>query len=122
MNVNNYSSILVRIRFLLSGSLNNMINSTSVQQTISDPEAYVRNAIVFPQIAFSLEKNSFEINSVKPSVIKLRHKLMLPFVVIIKGFSLFLGKSFWQRNFIKHTNSLGILIGGYYCIESTKIK
>lgn len=120
LNVNNYSSALVRMRFLLTGSLNNSVNTGAAQQTITEPEAHVRNAIVFPQIALSLERNDFSIAEIRSSNVKIRHRLMLPVAVLIKLLAMLLPKQIRHSNFVGYTNSMSLLIGGYYCVKLIK--
>ena len=122
INVNNYSSLDRRIRFLLIGSINDMVNSGTVRQTISNPEAYVRIAITFPQIAMALEKNGFLISQVLPSAVRMKHRVLLPISWIIKFMAIILVKN-KENNlyYLKYMNSKSINPGGgYLLIEAVK--
>jgi SAM-dependent methyltransferase len=121
INSNNYASLDKRIRFLLMGSVNSMINRGVCSQTIENAEAHVRIPLLFVQIAGMLEENNFSIVDVRPCIVRLRERILLPLAWLIRGLSLLIPKKTREENRVKESNAHALMPGGSYMfIEAVK--
>jgi SAM-dependent methyltransferase len=114
ITVNNYASILKRLRFLFYGSISNAVNEGSGRQTVDDPEAGLRHHLFYPQLARLLEEAGFRIALVRASAVRRPHRLLLPLAWIIRAGTVFIGPRSARRNRIRETRSGAILPGGRY--------
>jgi SAM-dependent methyltransferase len=122
LNVNNYSSIVKRLRFLMTGSLEEKITVPACEQTITDPEAHVRSPLMYPRIALILEQAGFEVQEVTPAAVRLRHSLLAPLAWMIRGATKLLPTRF-QRKFRSDLgNAPGVFPGGLYMLVVAKKK
>lgn len=123
ININNYASIKSRIRFLLFGSLDAALNSGDTRQTIEDPSANFRQALMLPQIANELDRSGFEIVSTHAAAKKLVHHLLWPIALVIKAASYLVPKARRKRQYLEITASNAMNPGGdYLLIEAIKIR
>lgn len=121
LNVNNYASIDRRLRFLIYGSIADAVNFGPCQQTIDDPEAHVRIAMLYPQIANLLTAHGFEIVSVQAAARRWRQTLLLPLAWGVKAAAMLLPRRRRERDHIHVTASNAICPGGsYLLIEAAK--
>ncbi len=121
VNVNNYASIDRRIRFLLSGSINDMINRQDCRQTIADPEAHVRVPLLYPQLASLLDSAGFETVDLRRSAVRTKHRLLWPVAWVVRFAALFLPRDARERWHVKTTLSTPIMPGGgYFFLEAVK--
>lgn len=114
LNVNNYSSIVKRLRFLISGSLEEMITVPTCEQTIDDPEAHVRNPIMYPRLHNILSTSGFKIESVKSAAVRRRHRALAPIAYLVKASLFFLPRSIRSRLRADEGNRAGVFPGGLY--------
>ncbi len=121
INVNNYSSIWKRVRFLAAGSLDHMLDTQECIQTIDEPEAHVRLPLMFPRLQAILLHNGFEITTVKPAAMTRRDRLLYPLAMLVYGLTRLVPAA--KRNEIGITagNHRAVLTGGAYIfIEAAK--
>jgi ubiquinone/menaquinone biosynthesis C-methylase UbiE len=122
INANNYSSFERRLRYFLYGSIELALNTGACSQTINEPEAHVRIALLFPQIANMLNSTGFEIVKISPAARRWYHYAAIPFAFIIRVASLFAPNKHKKENWLKETNSSAIFPGGRYIYISAKKK
>ena len=120
LNVNNYSSIIKRLRFLCSGSLEEKITVPQCDQTIDNPEAHIRNPLMYPRIALMLEDASFQILEVNAAAVRFRHKLLAPIAWLIKLFMHILPPKVRQKLRSDLGNTSGVFPGGLYLLVVAK--
>lgn len=121
VNINNYASIQKRLRFLFYGSITNTINESNYKQTSTDPQANVRHHLFYPQLANHLEETGFRIAEVRAASVKMSHRLLWPFALLIQLAAYLVSPASRKRNRIASTNSPGILPGGKYLyVEAVK--
>jgi len=121
ITVNNYSSLEMRLRFLLYGSLCNTVNLGEFKQTIDDPEANVRHLLMFPQLANLLEGAGFAITNVKAASIKPRHVLLAPLALPIWLASWVVVPETARKNRLREMRKPPVFPGGKYLyIEARK--
>lgn len=116
LNVNNYASIKRRLRFLLYGSIDNAVNSAQCAQTTDDPEANVRIAIVYAQIAGMLDAAGFVTEKVAPADVRASHTLLAPLALLLRVLALGAGPKSRRRSRIGETNQWALFPGGNYML------
>lgn len=116
VNVNNYSGIDRRVRFLLYGSVDNAVNRSGVRQTISDPEAQVRFNLFYPQLAIQLEDAGFEIVKRRASATRMSHVVLMPLAWVIWLVSWLIPSGSRRRSHVGGANGRGLLPGGRYVL------
>ncbi|MDY6862345.1 MAG: class I SAM-dependent methyltransferase [Thermodesulfobacteriota bacterium] len=122
ITVNNYASIVKRLRFFFYGSITNTINESTYYQEIDSPEANFRQPLFYPQLANSLKKAGFAIIDIKKSSVKFSHSVLVPFAWLIKFGTFFVSKRSFNINMIEKTRSSALLPGGkYFFVEARKI-
>lgn len=114
INTNNYSSFERRIRYLLYGSIELALNTGACSQTINEPEAHVRIALLFPQIANMLNTSGFQIHQISPAARRWYHYAAIPFAFFIRLLAFFAPNKQKEENWLKETNSAAICPGGRY--------
>ena len=118
INVNNYASLAQRLRFLLFGSLS---NTSPAQQTIAAPEAHIRQALMFPQIATAIEATGLQLIGVRPAAPRALHRFLTPIGWLVRVAGRVAGHANRSNLFLKFTNSHSILTAGsYLLIEARK--
>jgi SAM-dependent methyltransferase len=121
VTVNHYASIDKRLRFLLTGSLDRNLNDAQFDQTIAAPEAHVRQALLWPQLANALEAAGFRIATVRASNVKKTQVALTPVAWLIRGAALFVRGEKRRRNRVAETNASALLPGGKYLyVEAVK--
>lgn len=121
VNLNNYSALSRRLRFLLYGSLDNALNEGKCEQTTSDPEANVRIPFLLPVAANLLSSAGFEVRGMWASGTGLGSVLLWPMGMLIRGAGLLIPAKSRERNRLTFTNHGGALPGGrYVLIEAVK--
>jgi SAM-dependent methyltransferase len=78
INVNNYSSLWKRMRFLLTGTLDQSIETQDCIQTIADPQAHVRLPLMYTRLAALLEATGFDVVAVQPAAVSTHDRVMRP--------------------------------------------
>jgi len=116
LNVNNYSSIVKRLRFLLTGSLEEKITVPACEQTIDDPEAHVRSPIMYPRLALILQQAGFEVCEVRPAAVRARHRLLAPIAWFLKAATCFLPGKTKTKLRTDLGNAVGVFPGGLYML------
>ena len=117
LNLNNYSSIKARLRFLLWGSMNHVLNEGTVQQTISAPEAHVRQCLLLPQVATALAEAGLDITTIRPSPLRGAHSVLLaPIGWSIRALSSLVSEDTRRRAHLRHANSAGVLSRSDYMV------
>jgi SAM-dependent methyltransferase len=121
INMNNYSSIWKRLRFLIAGSIDQMIESQECIQTIQDPEAHIRLPLMFPRLHAMLTRNSFEVVEIKPSAVTPRDRLLIPLAMLVSGIARLIPSRHRMELRISDGNQWAVLAGGAYTyIQSVK--
>src|SRR5262249_36012910 len=85
INVNNYSHIGKRLRFLVSASIDNQVNSPIAQQPTDAPEANIRLAVHLPLLCNALERAGLTIERIRPSAMGPAHYLLAPLAFVLTG-------------------------------------
>lgn len=114
INLNNYASFERRIRFVLYGSIERALNEGCCQQTIEEPEAHVRMALLYPQLANMLERAGFEVVSVLPAARRWYHYAAVPAGLGLRCLVQFVPLHERKRNHLHVTASRAICPGGRY--------
>ena len=121
LNFNNYMSIKARLRFFLFGSIDAAINSGHTIQTIENPEANVRQPLMFPQVGRLLDESNLEVKNIFPASKNKWYSIFYPISIIIKFITLFISKERSKGQYLEFTNNNSVLIGGdYILIEAVK--
>lgn len=116
INVNNYSSIRRRLRYLFYGSLDNAVNSSHCRQTTDDPEARVRIAIIYPQIAAALQNAGFSVERIRAADVRAGHRLLAPIAWAIRLLAFLIPPGSRRRSSVGATNGRGLFPGGNYVL------
>jgi SAM-dependent methyltransferase len=114
LTINNYASLMKRLRFLFYGSITNTINEGSFRQTIDDPEANVRNVLCYPQLANLLTGAGFEIVARRAASVRPIDRVLAPLGWLIALGALLISPRSRRRNHLAITNGSAILPGGKY--------
>ncbi|MCC6489376.1 MAG: methyltransferase domain-containing protein [Candidatus Hydrogenedentes bacterium] len=121
ITLNNYSSLDKRIRYLIIGSVSNMINRGVCEQTIDAPEAHVRVPLIFPQLAGMLEKHGFSVDDIRPSIVRTRDRLLAPLAFVIRILAVLTPYHKQRDAYVSETNGLALMPGGsYFFLEARK--
>lgn len=121
LNLNNYSALSRRLRFLLYGSLDNALNEGKCQQTTADPEANVRVPFLLPVAANLLASAGFEVRGMWASGTDIGSAILWPLAMIVRGAGMCVPSKSRQRNHLALTNRGAALPGGrYILIEAVK--
>ena len=114
ININNYSSIWKRLRFLVAGSLDQMIETQECIQTITDPEAHVRLPLMFPRLHAMLTRNRFEVVEVRPAAVTARDRSLIPLAMLLYGIGRLIPAQQRAQLRIDDGNHWTVLAGGAY--------
>lgn len=121
INSNNYSSIWKRVRFLISGSVDYMVDTQECLQTTDDPEANVRSLLMYPRLSIILEQSGFRVVDVRSAAVTWRDRIFFPVAMLtyLFGWCMPLGQRRYLR--LSQANRSGVLFGGdYVFIEAVK--
>ena len=114
VNVNNYSSIWRRLRFLITGSVDPMIDSQECIQTIDSPEANVRILFSFARLARGLKDAGFVVRDVKPAANTLRDRILAPIGAILRVATYLIPWRATEAIGVRENNRSAVLAGGAY--------
>lgn len=121
LNLNNYSALSRRLRFLVYGSLDNALNAGKCEQTTADPEANVRVPFLLPVAANLLESAGFEIKGTWASGTGVGSAVLWPLALMVRGAGLLVPGKSQRRNHLDLSNCTAALPGGrYVLIEAAK--
>lgn len=120
VNVNNYSSIRRRLRFLVYGSIDNAVNQAHCRQTTDNPEAHVRIAVVYPHLGSALEHAGFRIESIRAADVRFMHRALAPAAWLVRLAALLIGPSSRRKNRVREANGPGLLPGGNYVLITAR--
>ncbi len=121
INVNNYASIDRRLRFLLYGSLDNAINGAGCKQTTDAPEANLRYALHYPQLANLLAAAHLEVVDVRAAAKRPEHTLLAPAALFLRAASLLIPPKSRKRSRVGEANQWGLFPGGrYFYVEARR--
>jgi SAM-dependent methyltransferase len=117
LNVNNYSSMWKRLRFLFTGSIDDEIDNQSCLQTIDDREAHVRLPLMYPRLARILADKGFAVADVRPASVRSRDRVVAPLAWAVSAASALKGGGSGGRV----GNHRAVVAGGAYLfIEAVK--
>ena len=116
INVNNYASIVNRMRFVLCGSVSHIFDEPYFEQTIDDPEANVRLPIVFGQIAAHLKATGLEIVEVRAVDLLQRHKIARLVGLPMRWLSLLTSRFTRHPDFARWNAHPAVMLGGSYLV------
>jgi SAM-dependent methyltransferase len=85
VNVNNYSSLWKRMRFLLTGTLDESIETQDCFQTIADPQAHVRLPLMYTRLAALLAASGFDVVAVQPAAVSRHDRVVRPLAYAVAG-------------------------------------
>ncbi len=118
----NYTSIVRRMRFLLTGTIAKNIARQSFKQVTVDPTAHFRNPLSIQQVLSTLEAHGFRLEHVTKGRTRRRAILLSPVAVLVKLVAPVL---YWRdRDLFRLdvVNSAAVLIGGNHVfIVATKL-
>jgi SAM-dependent methyltransferase len=114
ININNYSSIWKRIRFLLSGSLDVAIETQECLQTIDDPEANVRLPLMYPRLNTLLQRNNFDVIDVQPAAVSARDRMLRPLAMLMLAAERLMPRARRAQLLTEHGNHRAVIAGGAY--------
>jgi SAM-dependent methyltransferase len=121
VNINNYSSIWKRLRFLMVGSIDEAIESQYCIQTIDDPEANVRIPLLYPRLNAMLLNSGFTIVDVRSAAVSTRDRVLAPLAWLVAALSRVLPRDARAKLAIEEANALPIVAGGAYAfVEAAK--
>ncbi|MBL8746069.1 MAG: methyltransferase domain-containing protein [Phycisphaerae bacterium] len=121
LNLNNYSALGRRLRFLIYGSLDNALNEGKCEQTTTDPEANVRVPFLLPVAGNLLKSAGFEVRQCWASGTDARTMILWPLALALRGLGMLAPPKSRKRNHLALTNSAAAFPGGrYVLIEATK--
>ena len=105
---------------MLFGSIDAAINAGFTLQTIANPEANVRQLLMFPQVGRMLKDNNLDIINVLPAAKNKKYLLFSPISLIIKFIINFIPSARKKHQYLEYTNSNAVLIGGDYVLVETR--
>ena len=114
VNINNYSSARKRLRFLLSGSIDQAIESQYCIQTIDDPQAHVRQPLMYPRVAAMLTEAGFVVSDVQPAAVDRRDRLLRPFAWAVRAAARLIPAGTSADMRLADANHRAVLAGGAY--------
>lgn len=114
ININNYSSIWKRLRFLITGSIDQMIENQQCIQTIDDPEAHIRLPLTYPRLSAILERTGFRVFDVQPAAITLRDRFLVPVAMLVRGMGLLIPSAQSKEMRVAEANHHAVVAGGAY--------
>lgn len=121
INLNNYSSIRKRLRFLLTGTIDQALESQECIQTIDDPEANIRLPLMYPRLHSMLQRSGFNVVDVKPAAISTLDRLLRPAALLVQVAGHTFPSSYRDRLGLPAGNISTVLGGGaYFFVEATK--
>lgn len=114
VNVNNYSSVWKRLRFLATGSIDRMIETQECIQTIDDPEAHIRLPLMYPRLRAMMNRSGFTVRGVHPAAITTRDRMLAPLAMLVWGASRFLPEADGLGMQVADGNHRAVIAGGAY--------
>lgn len=121
VNLNNYSSIWKRLRFLFAGSIDQAIESQECIQTIDDPEAHIRLPLMYPRLHAMLVRAGFQVSDVQPAAVTLRDRLLLPAALFVSAAGRLVPSARRAQMDMQESNRRAVLAGGAYLfVEAVK--
>jgi SAM-dependent methyltransferase len=114
VNVNNYSSLWKRLRFLLTGTLDQSIETQDCIQTIADPQAHVRLPLMYTRLAALLRGTGFRIVDVQPAAVSAHDRAVRPFAHALAGIARVVAGRDDATWHLEDGNHPAVLAGGGY--------
>jgi SAM-dependent methyltransferase len=123
INLNNYSSIRKRLRFLIKGTIDVALDTQECDQTTDNREAHVRLTIFYPRVHRMLKSAGFADPIVHAAAVHSRDRLLRPVALAVKGISRFFPGDSTGRRIIREANDWSVVGGGtYICVQCRKPK
>jgi SAM-dependent methyltransferase len=121
LNVNNYSSMRKRLRFLLTGTIDQSIETQECIQTIDDPEAHVRLPLMYPRIHAMLLRAGFEVGDVRPAAMTAQDRLLAIPAALVGAATRLMSPARRGALAVAEGNHRAVLAGGAYLfVEAMK--
>lgn len=121
INLNNYSSIWTRLRFLITGSIDQAIENQECIQTIDDAEAHIRLPLMYPRLRVMLDRTGFQVFDVQPAAVRSRDRLLAPLAMLVHGVGLLVPSPQSKEMRVAEGNHRAVLAGGtYFFVEAVK--
>jgi len=121
VNVNNYSSVWKRLRFLATGSIDRMIETQECIQTIDDPEAHIRLPLMYPRLRAMMSRSGFIVRAVHPAAVTTRDRILAPLAVLVWAASRLLPDADALGMQVADGNHRAVIAGGaYFFIDAVK--
>lgn len=121
VNVNNYSSLWKRMRFLLTGTLDQSIETQDCIQTIADPQAHVRLPLMYTRLAALLEATGFDVVTVQPAAVSRHDRLVRPLAYAVAATARVVARRRARTLRLADGNHPAVLAGGgYIFIEAVR--
>ena len=112
VSIPNYTNILRRVRFLMTGIIGQNIIKSEFTQVSDVPQAHFRNPLTIQQVHFTLLRYNFNIESVFHDDRRLKTILMYPVGLLIWVMSLVVYFRRYSDYGINLSNALPVLLGG----------
>ena len=112
ISIPNYTNILRRIRFLMTGIIGHNIIKSEFIQVSDAPQAHFRNPLTIQQIHFTLLKYDFHIEGLSHDNRKVRTILLYPLGILMRVLSSIVYFRRYSDYGMNLSNALPVLLGG----------
>ena len=110
----NYATLARRIHFLFTGSIGRGINAPSFTQVTESPEAHFRQALLFPQVKFALERHGLTEIRLHRASLPRWSAVLFPLGALIKVAGLLAPNSWAHAYCLRESCSHKILFGSHH--------
>jgi len=122
ISIPNYTSIVRRMRFLLTGTIARNIAGQSFKQITEDPAAHFRNPLSIQQVLSTLEAHGFRLEYVTKGRTRRRAILLCPVALLVKLVAPVLYRRYRDLFRLDVVNSAAVLLGGNHVFTvATKV-
>jgi len=112
ISIPNYSSIVRRMRFLMTGALAKNIAQPSFKQITDKPEAHFRNPLMLPQLRSALVAAAFKVERISKGRTRKRGLLFSPVAALVGLLAPIVYFKNRDRFWLSAANSATVILGG----------